>query len=65
MSDTDDRGDQSHDDTTKQHEQNFLVVGLGASAGGLKALKEFFTQMPPDSGMAFVVIMQLIRLIFS
>ncbi len=32
------------------------VVGIGASAGGLEALKEFFTHMPAKSGMAFVVI---------
>ncbi|HEX4948834.1 MAG TPA: CheR family methyltransferase, partial [Blastocatellia bacterium] len=37
----------------------FLVVGVGASAGGIKALKEFFAKMPPDSGMAFVVILHL------
>jgi two-component system CheB/CheR fusion protein len=31
-------------------------VGIGASAGGLEALETFFTHMPPDSGMAFVVV---------
>ena len=36
-----------------------LVVGMGASAGGLEALEEFFDQMPADSGMAFVVIQHL------
>lgn len=35
------------------------VIGLGASAGGLQALKDFFTAMPAESGMAFVVIMHL------
>jgi two-component system, chemotaxis family, CheB/CheR fusion protein len=39
--------------------KNFLVVGLGASAGGVKALQEFFGKMPPNSGMAFVVILHL------
>lgn len=34
----------------------FPVVGLGASAGGLVALEAFFAAMPPDSGMAFVVV---------
>ena len=34
-------------------------MGLGASAGGLAALEEFFSAMPPDSGMAFVVITHL------
>jgi two-component system, chemotaxis family, CheB/CheR fusion protein len=37
----------------------FPVVGLGASAGGLKALLQFFEQMPNDNGMAFVVILHL------
>jgi two-component system, chemotaxis family, CheB/CheR fusion protein len=35
---------------------NFLFVGLGASAGGLEALEEFFLHTPPASGMAFVVM---------
>ncbi len=43
----------------KKTGHDFLVVGIGASAGGLKALKEFFTLMPADSGMAFVVIVHL------
>lgn len=34
----------------------FAVVGLGASAGGLAALGEFLENMPPDSGMAFIVV---------
>lgn len=34
----------------------FLIVGLGASAGGLEAMEEFFRHMPPSSGMAFVVV---------
>lgn len=38
---------------------NFLVVGIGASAGGIQALKKFFEQVPADSGMAFVVILHL------
>ena len=37
----------------------FAVVGLGASAGGLDAFKQFFTAMPADSGMAFVLIQHL------
>ena len=34
----------------------FLIVGVGASAGGLEAMEEFFRHMPPSSGMAFVVV---------
>lgn len=37
----------------------FPVVGIGASAGGLEAFEQFFTSMPPDSGMAFVLVQHL------
>lgn len=37
----------------------FPVVGIGASAGGLDALKRFFEATPADSGAAFVVIQHL------
>jgi two-component system CheB/CheR fusion protein len=36
-----------------------LVVGIGASAGGQEALEQLFTAMPPDCGLAFVVVMHL------
>ena len=35
------------------------VVGIGASAGGLTALKTFFDHVPADSGLAFVVVVHL------
>src|SRR5690606_3893541 len=35
------------------------VVGIGASAGGLAALEEFFAQVPPQSGLAYVVVQHL------
>ncbi len=37
----------------------FPVVALGASAGGLESLGKFFLNIPPDSGMAFVVVVHL------
>jgi len=37
----------------------FPIVGLGASAGGLEALELFFSNMPSDSNMAFVIIQHL------
>ncbi len=37
----------------------FLMVGIGASAGGIQALTQFFEQMSDNPGMAFVVIMHL------
>ena len=33
-----------------------FVVGIGGSAGGLKAYKAFFDALPSDTGMAFVVV---------
>src|SRR3989339_958185 len=38
---------------------DFPIVGIGASAGGLEALEQFFKNMPKDNGMAFVVIQHL------
>ena len=37
-----------------------FVVGIGASAGGLNAYKAFFDALPPNTGMAFVVISHLL-----
>jgi two-component system, chemotaxis family, CheB/CheR fusion protein len=39
--------------------EDFLVVGLGASAGGLEALYKLFDALPPDTGMAFILIQHL------
>ena len=36
-----------------------LIIGIGASAGGLKPIEEFFRNMPSDTGMAFVVVQHL------
>ena len=43
----------------KSKQKNLLIVGIGASAGGLKAFERFFSQMPSDSGMGFVLILHL------
>jgi two-component system CheB/CheR fusion protein len=37
----------------------FPIVGIGASAGGLEAFEKFFANMPPNSGMAFVLVQHL------
>ena len=48
------------EEMTEEHPKSPLhIVALGASAGGLNALEQFFTAMPNDSGMAFVVIQHL------
>jgi two-component system, chemotaxis family, CheB/CheR fusion protein len=44
-----------------QLEKGFLIVGIGASAGGLAAFEAFFSGMPVDidPGMAFVLVQHL------
>lgn len=37
----------------------FAVVGLGASAGGLEAFEAFFSNVLPQSGMAYVLVCHL------
>ena len=36
-----------------------LIVGIGASAGGIDAFRSFFSTIPADIGMAFVVVQHL------
>src|SRR5471032_2711216 len=38
---------------------DFLVVGIGASAGGIPALLSFFEHVSADIGMAFVLVLHL------
>ncbi|ACB94357.1 MCP methyltransferase/methylesterase, CheR/CheB with PAS/PAC sensor [Beijerinckia indica subsp. indica ATCC 9039] len=40
-------------------EQTHLIIGLGASVGGLDAFKTFFSKMPTASGMSFVLVQHL------
>lgn len=58
-------------DTSKEHADEaptgdaptgdaaFPVVGIGASAGGLRAFEAFFEALPDDPGMAFVLVQHL------
>lgn len=43
----------------KNSQNDFYIVSIGASAGGLEAIEQFFDNMPANSGMAFVVIQHL------
>jgi len=47
--------DRQADESAKR----LLIVGIGASAGGIKALKEFFARVDPASGAAYAVILHL------
>jgi two-component system CheB/CheR fusion protein len=55
MTDTDPPGARSETGVAPK----LLVVGLGASAGGIQALRTFFSHVPADSGSAYVVILHL------
>ncbi|PSB05032.1 chemotaxis protein CheB [Merismopedia glauca] len=39
--------------------EQFPVVGIGASAGGLDAFRQLLSHLPTDTGMAFVLIQHL------
>jgi two-component system CheB/CheR fusion protein len=38
---------------------NFLIAGIGGSAGSIPAFQTFFRNVPADSGLAYVVILHL------
>jgi two-component system CheB/CheR fusion protein len=48
-----------HEDVHKTPIAEFPIVGIGASAGGLEALQEFFEALPSNTNAAFVVIQHL------
>ena len=37
----------------------FPIVGIGASAGGLEAMEQFFANVPEKSGLAYIVVQHL------
>src|SRR5687768_5563291 len=39
--------------------KQFLVVGIGGSAGGLNAFKQLIQAIPVDSGMAYIIVQHL------
>jgi two-component system CheB/CheR fusion protein len=39
--------------------KKFPIVGIGASAGGLEAVMQLLKALPPDTGMAFVLVQHL------
>src|SRR5262245_65076554 len=38
---------------------HIAIAGIGASAGGIEALREFFGALPADLGLAYVVVVHL------
>lgn len=51
--------EQSHETRKKPQSNVLLIVGIGASAGGLEAFKSFLTHTPANTGMAFVLVQHL------
>ena len=51
--------DAETDPTLEITRLGFSIVGIGASAGGLTALQQFFEQTPAQCGVAFVVVLHL------
>ena len=47
------------DSRSRDDDRATIVVGLGASAGGVGALREFFMHVDANSGAAYVVILHL------
>src|SRR5450631_1567123 len=45
--------------SSRQENLPFRIVGIGASAGGLEALEQFLRQVPPGTGIAFVIVQHL------
>jgi len=39
--------------------KSFPIIGIGGSAGSFTSFEKFFTHLPADSGMAFVIILHL------
>lgn len=39
--------------------EGFPIIGIGASAGGLEAFEQFFRNVPPACGMAFILVPHL------
>lgn len=44
---------------TESGQENFFIVGIGASAGGVQALESFFNNLPDNPNGAFVVVQHL------
>ena len=52
-------GDDPQSPADPPRKSRFVVVGVGASAGGLEALGEMLEHVPAGCGMAFVIVSHL------
>jgi two-component system CheB/CheR fusion protein len=46
-------------DALEERIKYFRIVGIGASAGGLEAFTELLRHLPPDAGLAYVLVQHL------
>ena len=44
---------------SRDNDRSIRIVAIGASAGGLEALEQFFEAVPEDTGVAYVVVQHL------
>ncbi|WP_242370794.1 chemotaxis protein CheB [Anaeromyxobacter sp. SG26] len=51
--------DEHEADWRAREGERLLIVGVGASAGGLEAFERFLGQLPSDSGLAYVLVQHL------
>lgn len=51
--------DRATNEATSDLRQSFPIVGIGASAGGLEAVRQLLQALPVDTGMAFVIVQHL------
>ena len=42
-------------------QQNTIIVGIGASAGGLEALQSLVSAIPSDSGFCYVIVQRFVK----
>lgn len=52
-------GDGAPDRPKRGRKKKVIVVGIAASAGGLEALGQFITHLPPNSAMGYVVVQHM------
>src|SRR4051794_25241993 len=55
----DDASDEARNEEAAPESPKTIVVGIGASAGGVKALQQLFAALPEQTGAAFVVVVHL------
>ena len=53
------KNENENENEVQEEKQTKLIIGIGASAGGLEALQQFFNNMPSFSNLSFVVVQHL------